>query len=125
MSKIFTLDSMREEADKKFGAPVTITVSDGSEVHLRNILRLNKSSRDSVQKCLEQIQTHSDKPEDDQDTGDAFALGDAVFAILEIAAGPDAKKLLKELDGDIAVALEVLNAWLEDSQVGEASSSES
>lgn len=125
MSRIFTLDSMREEADKKFGAPVTITVSDGSEVRLRNILRLNKAARDAVQKGLEQIQDHNDKPEDDQDTGDAFALGDAVFAILEVAAGADAKKLLKELDGDIAVGLEVLNAWLEDSQVGEASSSES
>ncbi|WP_066901059.1 phage tail assembly protein [Mycolicibacterium houstonense] len=125
MSRVFTLDSMREEADKKYGAPVEIGLSDGSTVTLRNILRLSKPTRESIRKSLDQIQAHNDKPEDDRTTEDAFVLGDAVFHILELAAGADSKKLLKELDGDVIVGIEVLNAWLEDSQVGEASSSES
>lgn len=119
MSNIFTLDSLREEVEKEF-APVTIGLSDGTEVTLRNLLRLPKKTRDAVLETLKALGGVGDKDEVSSDEVDD--LIDAASKILELVAD-QGKKLVKELDGDLALIMKVLEAWTEATQPGEARNS--
>lgn len=124
MSTLFTLDSLREEADKKF-APVKIGMSDGTEVTLKNLLRLGESDRKMVTKNLAIINPPEDaKPEEGEDDGLSRVdeLAKAGTEILSKVAD-DPRKLLKELDGDTGLIMQVLTTWMEGTQSGEAQSS--
>lgn len=120
MSNVFTLDSLREEADKKFSA-FKIPLSDGTEVVLRNFLRLNKATRDAVQQGITALNAEADKAEGDLDAFDKKAA--AAIKIIEAVADANGKKLTKEIDGDIALLIQVINAWMGATQLGEADSS--
>lgn len=125
MSKIFTLDSMREEADRTFGAPVEIGLRDGSTVPLANYLRLPQKVREEISEKLDLINSIHEKDAEETTPADHHQSADAVFRILELGARDQAKRLLADLDGDLGLASIVLNTWLEHTQVGEADSSES
>ncbi|AFQ97393.1 tail assembly chaperone [Mycobacterium phage Rebeuca] len=120
MSNVFTLDSLREEADKTF-APVKVELSDGSQVTLRNLLRLAKGDRKKVLATLETLRSDEDKEGKTLDEIDTMV--DAVTDVLKIVAGKDAAKLVKELDGDLGLLMGVLNHWLEETAPGEAQNS--
>ncbi|ALK86997.1 tail assembly chaperone [Mycobacterium phage Pepe] len=127
MTNVFSLDTAREEADRKFGAPFPVEIDKDTTVHLRSVLRLNKSDREKVQKAVEVIQSVNEKNESDQESvteKDVDRFNAAIFEVLTLVAGKDSKALLDALDGDYAVATLVLNAYMEASQMGEASSSE-
>ncbi|AHJ88682.1 tail assembly chaperone [Mycobacterium phage RhynO] len=120
MSNVFTLDSLREEADKTF-APVKVELSDGSHVTLRNLLRLAKNDRKKVLATLETLRSDEDKEGKTLDEIDTMV--DAVTEVLKVVAGKDATKLVKELDGDLGMLMGVLNHWLEETAPGEAQNS--
>lgn len=113
MSNVFTLDSLREEVDKEY-APVKIGLSDGSSVTLRSLLRLNENDRKAVLSAVEAIGG------DDADLNDVTK---AATKVIDLLAGKDGKKLIRELDGDIALIVKVIESYMEASQLGEAQNS--
>ncbi|AFF28322.1 tail assembly chaperone [Mycobacterium phage Twister] len=115
MSNVFTLDSLREEADKTF-APVKVELSDGTQVTLRNILRLAKNDRKKVLATLETLR--SDEEREGKTLDEIDTMVDAVTEVLKVVAGKDAAKLVKELDGDLGMLMGVLNHWLEETAPG-------
>lgn len=120
MSNLFTLDSIREEADKQF-APVKIGLSDGTEVTLRNLLRLKSDDRAVVR---EQIKVFTEQSDDDnEDDRDALSAVDATAAaateiLSRVADKP--RELLEELDGDVGMLVQVVQTWMSGTQSGEA-----
>lgn len=118
-NNVFTLDALREEAEKQF-APFKMVLSDGTEVVLRNLLRLSKSTRDEVSVLLKKM--------DELQTAESSGLdhindiSDVVEKILALAADR-AEPLLQELDGDLGSAIALLNKWMGETQPGEASNS--
>ncbi|ALA11914.1 tail assembly chaperone [Mycobacterium phage Anglerfish] len=118
MSKILTLDTIREEADREYGAPVQVQISKDTTVSLKNVMRLRKDVRKDILTQLEAIRTINDKADGDKTEADAEKLTDAVFKILELAAGRDSETLMDAVDEDVALATKILNYWLEETQVG-------
>lgn len=124
MSNLFTLDSLREEADKEF-APFKIPLSDGTQVTLRNLLRLSKPTRESVLKALDSMGSDEEDGEDDASTRSIDAMIASATKVLDLVSDSNGKKLLKEIDGDIALLLQVIKSWMAATQLGEADSSPS
>lgn len=122
-NNVFTLDAMREEIEKKF-APVKIGLKDGSEVTLRNLLRLPKKDRVEVLGLLEGLR-ESDESDDDVSTDEVEDILDVVGKILPIIAETPARgrKLVTEIGDDYALTTRVLEAWMGASQLGEAQNS--
>lgn len=120
MSNVFTLDSFREELDKSFTA-VHLELPDGSDVALKSLLRLSQSARKEVIELLKELGKDKEDAEDDEDGLDAVEkLSEKSARVIEIIAGKDAKKVLKELDGDLPLMMRVIEAWMEGTQAGEA-----
>lgn len=126
MSNVFTLDSMREELDRKY-APVIVDL--GSEqVELRSLLRLKSGPRKEVATKLEELKKINETADaEDEDTMSLRDLDKATNLAEEIlyhvADKPD--KLIDALDGDMSLIMQVFEAWMGDTQAGEADSSES
>lgn len=123
MSNVFSLDSIREETEKKF-APVKIGLSDGSEVVLAAMLRLSSGDRKAVAAALEDV---NQLDETDEDPATLELLVEAISKIFNIIADKPAK-LLKELDGDdlmvkLTLMSRILTLWAAETQLGEAASS--
>ena len=123
MSKLFTLDSIREEADRSF-RPVIITLSDGSECVLANLLRLPRKDRLRVTKLLKNLEHMEGAEEDNLEEDDVDLFLDTATEVLTIV-GDKGKKLVAEIDGDLTVTMKVMEKWMESTQSGEASGSES
>lgn len=114
MGNVFTLDSLREEAEKKF-APVVITLEDGLEVTLRNLLRLPKKERLVVMKKLKEL----DAAEDDDDVDTIEKVRSLAVDVLKLVADKGTA-LAQHLGDDIPLTMRVLEVWMETSQPGEA-----
>ncbi|AEK09224.1 tail assembly chaperone [Mycobacterium phage JC27] len=118
MSNIISLDNVREEADRKFGAPVPVQIDKDTTVYLRNAMRLKKEARKEILKQLDVIKLFNAKSDEDATEADNDKMAAAVFKILGLAAGKDSKTLLDAIDDDVAIATEVLSRWLEETQAG-------
>jgi hypothetical protein len=112
MSNVFSLDSLREEADKQF-KPLSFPLSDGTEVTLKNVLRLTGKARETVLGAIDALNA--------DDTG-VSELAKQVETIIKGVASQPAK-LLKELDGDLAVSIKLIEKWTAGTQLPEADSS--
>lgn len=123
MSNLFTLESLREEADRSF-RPVVITLSDGTECTLANLLRLPRKQRIEVTKLLKNLEHLEGGTADDLEEDDVDAFLNTATEILTIV-GDRGKKLVAEIDGDLTVTMKVMEKWMESTQSGEASGSES
>ncbi len=121
MSNVFTLDSLREEIEKEF-APCKAVLSDGTEITLRSIIRLNGKRRKQVVDLVDKFQVAIAKG-DDMTAEDLDVIVDSVGKILELVAASNGKRLVQELDGDLQLSVSVLSQWIEATQVGEAESS--
>jgi hypothetical protein len=113
----FTLDELRAEVEREF-APLTITLSDGTDCTMRHLLRLPGKVREQVVETLKLLEP---KEGEDQDVD---ATIDAATTILKLVSDNGAK-LAKELDGDVAMTMKVLERWMASTQVGEATPSDS
>jgi hypothetical protein len=107
----YTLDDIRAAAEAKYGS-TDITLSDGM-VRLLNPLRMKKANRDALRDVQDKLNGEDADQED--------LLAEAVTLVAESPAA--AKRLLKALDGDLAMLVEVFGRYSEGTQVGEASAS--
>lgn len=105
------LSDAQAAADKKY-APLGVELDDRTVV-LRTPFRLSKQERTALQEAT--------KAEDQEDPMDTI---ENAFRIV-IADKKDADALIKAIGGDLGVALEIFNNFSKESQLGEASSSES
>jgi hypothetical protein len=115
LSNSFTLDDLRAEVEREY-APLEITLSDGSTVTLKHLLRLPKKTRDKVVDTLKALET---KEGDDPDVD---VMVDAATQVLKLVAD-NGTGLVKELDGDVTLVMRVLERWMQMSQPGEAAPS--
>lgn len=124
MSNTFTLDSMREEMDKKY-APVTLDLGGGDVVVLQNVLRIKAGDRKEALSLIKQIQSLTESKDDAElSEEDLDAVNELQEKILQLAA--DKPELLDAaVGGDPMIVMEIFNRWMESTQAGEASSSES
>lgn len=115
MSKNFTLDDIREAAEKKYGS-VFITVED-TEVELVNVLRLKKDKRDIIMNLAK------DSEDDDNDID---ATRDKLLEGLRAACRTKTQGdvLVEALGDDTALVAEVFAHYTKDTQAGEASPSQ-
>ena len=111
-----TLDSIREAAEKKFGS-YDIELGEGSEVKLLNPLRLSKENR----KKLMSYQDEANSENSDVDQEDV--IEDMLRLIAESPKAADL--LIKALDGDLAVQMQIFDDYAKATSLGEASASES
>lgn len=110
----FTLDALREEADRKF-APTRIDVGGGVVVELESALRLPKNKRAKVQELEAEISSLQEK--------EGTTIEDLIALIHELfrqVAKKDANKLISALGDDIGVTLSVMEKYSEGTQLGEA-----
>lgn len=116
MTNSYDLDTLRADLDREF-KPMTINVG-GDEVVLRNLMRLGKKDRDAVTAALKDVQ---DLQDDSQDPEVLGRLENAVMTVLSIVpADGKGKKLVAAVDGDLALALKLMERWSEATQSGEA-----
>lgn len=109
MSTTFTLDSIREAAEAKYGNMV-ITLNDGFEVELVNALRLPKAKRDAL------LETQNKLEDDNADQEAVFAEIVRVVASNETAAN----RLLEEVGNDLTILVSIFESYGKLTQVGEA-----
>jgi hypothetical protein len=111
----FTLDSIREAAEKKY-ASTEIELPDGDVLVLQNPLRLSKEKR----KALTSMQARLDS---DEDVEQEDVLADAIRTA---ALNQDAaEKLLDEVGDDLSILAEIFATYSGETQTGEASASQS
>lgn len=113
MGNVFTLDSLREEVEKKY-APVVIEYGGDKPAELSALLRLPKKPRDVVLKQLDIL----------QETDDVDVMQGCATEILKVVS-PDGQKLVEALGADLALTMRVLETWMESTQPGEAGNSPS
>lgn len=105
------LSDVQAAADKKY-APLGIELDDRT-VELRTPVRLTRTERDALTKAT--------KAEEQDDPIDTI---ESAFRIV-IKDQKDAEALISAIGGDLGVALELFSAFTAETQLGEASSSES
>ncbi|AGK87502.1 tail assembly chaperone [Mycobacterium phage HINdeR] len=120
MSNVFTLDAIKAEARKKF-APVTIGLSDDTNVELTSFIKLSKEDRKTVKGLLESLNDIEDEDESDEALD---VVEETISKIFSLVANKPSK-LLRALEDDerevkLATMTKILQAWLEQAQVGEA-----
>ena len=122
MSNVYDLAQLRADLDREF-APLKIEV-DGETLTLRNVLRINDKDRAPVLDALSVVQDAFDE-EEGAITGDKIdSASSAIETILRaVTADGKGEKLVRHLNGDLALSLKVINLWAEASQPGEASGS--
>ena len=118
MSKVFTLDSLREEIEREY-APLRFQTAKDEYV-LQSILRVGSDERKAVLASLEALEGQ------DEEKVDPDAVLESVkFVLKTVTADRKGEKLLKELGDDLLLAMKLLEGWAEATQPGEAKRSES
>ncbi|ASZ75457.1 tail assembly chaperone [Mycobacterium phage Kimona] len=121
MSKIFTLDSFREEVEKEF-APVKLDLG-GETVTLRNLLRVGKAAREELFGHLDRMDKMSEgKAEEDMTVEELEETASIALRVLELVADSPTggRALVSQLEDDLALTLKVFEAWMEATNPGEA-----
>lgn len=112
MSAQFTLDAIREAADRKYGA-TEIRLDEKTVVRMLNPLRLPKAARDEL------VATQKTLGDDGVDQADVFGK-----AILIVADDKGAAQLLLDTVGDdLALLAQIFTTYTEGTSAGEASAS--
>jgi hypothetical protein len=121
MSNIFTLDAMREEIEREF-APFQIKV-DGEKLTLRNLLRVPKTRRDEVYGLLDELSAAQDSVEGTLSATEKSAQ--IALKIIPLVADDEklARKLVENIEDDLALTLRLFNVWMEATQSGNSEDS--
>lgn len=114
MSNSYSLTDLRADLDREF-APVEIAVGK-DKVVLRNMMRLGKEERQSVQDSISKLQDDPDMPVES-----ILGLVNAVF----LAVADKGPVLIEAIGDDLTLAMKILTAWTEATQPGEARNSPS
>lgn len=102
-----TLSDIRNAADAKY-AHTEIDLEDGTVVTLVNVLRLSKENRAIISNSGEALKAEG---------ADQLEI---LCDVLRAAARNDGEKLIKAVDGDLAVAMETFTSYMGGTQAGEA-----
>lgn len=123
MSNVYDLARLRADMDREF-APLRLDV-DGETLTLRNVLRIDDKDRKPVLDALSTVQAAFSNEEGEGVSPEAIdAAAEAIETILRaVTADGKGEKLVRHLNGDLALSLKVINLWAEASQPGEASGS--
>jgi hypothetical protein len=120
MGNVFSLASLREEADKKF-APLEFTTDNDTYV-LRSLLRVTKEERAGIlakMKTMENLRNAEGEGEVDEDQ-----IVELVHFILKaVTADRKGAKLCREIGDDLILNTTLLEKWQEATQPGEATDS--
>ncbi|WP_078344839.1 phage tail assembly protein [Mycobacteroides chelonae] len=125
MTNTFTLADMVADADEKY-APVALDLGGGDVVTLRNVLRIKPGPRKEALSLIKQIQSLTESADEGAEMSeeDFDTVNQVQERILGLAA--DKPELLSTaIGGDPMIIMEIFNRWMESTQAGEASSSES
>lgn len=116
-----TLDQLRSDIEAKY-APVVIEVGE-HKVTLVQVLRLPKETR----KALMDQERNREKSSDGEDSFDEDGTVEHLRNVLRLVATDreEVEVLLGEVGDDLVLLSEIVNAWREGTQAGEASSSAS
>lgn len=115
----FTLTDLRNEVTKKY-APTIIENGDDKYI-LQNLMQMEERKRRAIEQLVDSIQ---DEPEAGEDGSDAENQTEVFRQILVAAEDNDRGEELLELLGDnLAMLVELVNSWMEGTQLGEASQS--
>lgn len=113
----FTLENLREAADRKY-APTIIETPDRTYT-LPNLLRLAPEKRSEIEGLLADAEKYVDEDASGSDLNEQIEL----FEKLLIAAEVDGKgQELLDLIDDPAIVMDIVTEWLEATQAGEAES---
>lgn len=114
MSNVYTLDSIREAAEKKYGS-FDIDLGNGEIVKLLNPLRISKENR----KKLNGLQDRLDEESDNQEE----LLAESLRLVAENRSAVDG--LLAIIGDDLTILAEIFEQYTAATQTGEASASQS
>jgi hypothetical protein len=118
----FTLDSIRDAAEKKYGS-TDIDLGDDNIVRLLNPLRLPKEKRKALMSIQDRLDTEEKEGEEKEEVDQEAVLADAIRLVAEDSK--QAEKLLKVVGDDMAMLAEIFSTYTGEAQVGEASASQS
>ncbi|ATI18639.1 tail assembly chaperone [Streptomyces phage Amethyst] len=104
---VFSLDSIREAAEAKYGS-TDIEVGDGFVARLLNPLRLPKEKRAELLKIQDKL--------DGDDVDQELVLADAIRLVAENETA--AEKLLDAIGSDLAVLAQIFETYSKGTQVG-------
>lgn len=114
MATSFNLNDLRNELDTEFG-PVEIMVGK-DKVTLKNMMRLGKEQRQSVQDSIQILQDNPDVPVEE-------IQGNVSNVFMAVADNGAA--LVQAIGDDLTLAMKILTHWTEATQPGEAPNSPS
>jgi hypothetical protein len=123
MGNIFTLDSMREEIEREF-APFQIEVG-GETLTLRNLLRVPKKNRDEVYGLLDEMTDIQGGVDDSGALSSTEKSAQIALHIIPLVADNEklARKLVENIEDDLALTLRLFNVWMEATQAGNSEDS--
>lgn len=124
MSNVYTLETLKADLDREF-APLVVELG-GKRIILRNLLRINDSDRTAVMAALDKIQTDESDTEENNDRSaeEVSAMTEAVNTVLQhVCSDNMGDQLVKYIDGDLMLAMKILEMWTEATQPGEAPNS--
>ncbi|OHT67767.1 hypothetical protein BKG67_22900 [Mycobacteroides chelonae] len=128
MSNVFTLDSFREEVEREF-APFKLQITEDVTLTLRNLIRIPETKRKKAFSLIEEMQdVKASDSSDISDSGDSLDLAAAIgLQLIPLVADNEsvANELVEAIRDDVPLIMKVLEGWMEATQVGEATSSES
>lgn len=120
MANVFTTDVLRAEVKKQF-EPFVLGLADGSRCELRSTLRLSAEGRKVVKDSLSEL---SDLDTDDESPEALDKVIELVSKVIYAVADKPAKLLADLHDSDkliqVALMSKVVNAWIGETQAGEA-----
>ncbi|MGZ3380404.1 MAG: phage tail assembly protein [Isosphaeraceae bacterium] len=98
-----------------------VALSDGTEIVLRNLLRLSKKGREDALKALDDLNNLGG--EDGTSVEEVALLVESAEDIIKLIAGKGGDRLVAELDGDVQLLMKLLETWMGSTQPGEAQNS--
>lgn len=114
MSKVFSLESMREELEKKY-ATLEVALENGEVVELPNILRMKKKQRLETQRQIDAVVAVQQ-----DDNASLQDVVDASLTLLVVIAGPKGQKLKAAIAEEADLVLHLIELWMGTTQAGEA-----
>lgn len=122
MAKV-TLAQLQAEADGKYGDYV-VELPSGNDLVLRSVLRLSDAKQDKVRELQNKMDSAG---KDSAEEGSTKVLKTAVHELIRTVAATrkPADELIKLHGDDLGFLLVLVGNYTKDSQLGEASTSES
>lgn len=113
----FTLDDIRAAAEAQYGS-YDIDLGD-EEVRLLNPMRMSKEKRAELGRLQKRLDEIGSADEEELESVDEESVMDEMLTLV-CESPAKAKKLLKALNGDLAMKVTIFNEYGKSTQAGEA-----